>query len=69
MLNLFPCVYIKNQVSDSYTDSKPAITTYILQHSQTHWDQQQYNKLHAIKPQLGYQALTQFSRHDAIVLR
>jgi ribonuclease HI len=52
-----------------YTDSKPAIKTYIQQRWQTHWDQQQYNKLHAIKPQLGYQALTQFSRHDAVVLR
>ena len=52
-----------------YTDSKPAIKSYIKQRWQTHWDQQQNNKLHSIKPTLGYQPLIPFSRQDSVVLR
>ena len=52
-----------------YTDSKPAIKSYIKQRWQTHWDQQQNNKLHSIKPNLGYQPLIPFSRQDAVILR
>ena len=40
-----------------YTDSKPAIKSYIKHCWRSRWDQQQYNKLHYIQPHLGYKSL------------
>ena len=52
-----------------YTDSKPAINTYIKQRWQSRWDDQQFNKLKTIKPILCPQPLTDFSRQEAVKIR
>ena len=52
-----------------YTDSKPDIKSYIKHRWQSHWDEQDNNKLHSITPHLGYFPLSSFSRREAVVLR
>ena len=52
-----------------YTDSKPAIKSYIKQRWQSHWDTLQHNKLHSISPTLGYLPLVTHTRREAVVLR
>ena len=40
-----------------------------LEVRQAEWDGCSSNKLHSVKPQLGYCSVTHLSRHDAAILR
>jgi len=56
---------VKYPPSDLYHD----VTSLCYKLWQADWDQRTGNKLHSVKPHLGYDPLSSLSRRDAIVLR
>ena len=52
-----------------YTDFKPYIKSYITKLCQCRWNEQQNNKLFQIQPCINYLSMSQYARHEAVVLR
>jgi len=56
---------VKYPPSDLYHD----VTSLCYKLWQADWDQRTGNKLHSVKPHLGYDPVSSLSRGDAVVLR
>jgi len=51
------------------SDFIPELTIHYREVWQAEWDRCSANKLHSVKPHLGYCSITQLSRRDAVILR
>jgi len=51
------------------SDFIPELTMHYREVWQAEWDRCSANKLHSVKPHLGYCRITHLSRHDAVILR
>jgi len=51
------------------SDFIPELTKHYREVWQAEWDGCSANKLHSVKPHLGYCSVTHLSRRDAVILR